>query len=298
MRIPFLIPVLLGTFAEIAVFILVGDAIGVLPTLGLTLLSMIVGAVLLKRQGVAALNNIRAEVARGRVPARPVAEAAMVAVAGFLLIVPGFLTGAAGLLLFIPAVRSAIWGRMRRQLEMRVQRRQSFRPRAALSSNWSPANTSPRRDPSDPPRTRRGVRAAPIGADLPTLFGRSGRARRAPAKRNEEFMADTSSNGGAAQPAPAASTQPGIHVLGQYIKDLSFENPNAPRSLRPSDKAPKLDVNVNVNARPQSEAEFEIELKLDAKAVRGDETLFIAEVSYAACSRSATCRRSTCTRSS
>jgi preprotein translocase subunit SecB len=94
-------------------------------------------------------------------------------------------------------------------------------------------------------------------------------------------MADTSSNGGAAQPAPAASTQPGIHVLGQYIKDLSFENPNAPRSLRPSDKAPKLDVNVNVNARPQSEAEFEIELKLDAKAVRGDETLFIAEVSYA-----------------
>ena len=94
-------------------------------------------------------------------------------------------------------------------------------------------------------------------------------------------MADTSSNGGAAQPAPAASTQPGIHVLGQYIKDLSFENPNAPRSLRPSDKAPKLDVNVNVNARPQSESEFEIELKLDAKAARGDETLFIAEVSYA-----------------
>lgn len=94
-------------------------------------------------------------------------------------------------------------------------------------------------------------------------------------------MADTSSNGGAAKPAPAAPTQPGIHVLGQYIKDLSFENPNAPRSLRPSDKAPKLDVNVNVNARPQSESDFEIELKLEAKAVRGDETLFIAEVSYA-----------------
>ena len=94
-------------------------------------------------------------------------------------------------------------------------------------------------------------------------------------------MADTSSNGGSAQPAQAGTAQPGIHVLGQYIKDLSFENPNAPRSLRPSDKAPKLDVNVNVNARPQSESEFEIELKLDAKAARGEETLFIAEVSYA-----------------
>ena len=93
-------------------------------------------------------------------------------------------------------------------------------------------------------------------------------------------MADTSSNGGQAQPTPQ-SQQPGIHVLGQYIKDLSFENPGAPRSLRPSDKAPKLDVNVNVNARPQSENEFEIELKLEAKASRGTDTLFIAEVSYA-----------------
>jgi preprotein translocase subunit SecB len=51
--------------------------------------------------------------------------------------------------------------------------------------------------------------------------------------------------------------------------------------MRPSDKAPKLDVNVNVSARPQSETDFEIELKLDAKAVRGDDTLFIVEVTYA-----------------
>ncbi len=94
-------------------------------------------------------------------------------------------------------------------------------------------------------------------------------------------MSDSSSNGGATEPATSQAQQPGIHVLGQYIKDLSFENPSAPRSLRPSDKAPKLDVNVNVSARPQSESEFEIELKLEAKAVRADETLFIAEVNYA-----------------
>ena len=94
-------------------------------------------------------------------------------------------------------------------------------------------------------------------------------------------MAETSSNGGGTEPAAAQAGQPVIHVLGQYIKDLSFENPGAPRSLRPSDKTPKLDVNVNVNARPQSQSEFEIELKLEAKAVRGQETLFIAEVNYA-----------------
>ena len=95
-------------------------------------------------------------------------------------------------------------------------------------------------------------------------------------------MADTSNNGGQAAPdTTQTQQQPGIHVLGQYIKDLSFENPSAPRSLRPSDKPPTLDVNVNVNARPQSQTEFEIELKLDARAVRGEETLFIVEVVYA-----------------
>ncbi|MGQ7790782.1 protein-export chaperone SecB [Faunimonas sp. B44] len=91
-------------------------------------------------------------------------------------------------------------------------------------------------------------------------------------------MAEATVNNGGEQ---AAASQPGIHVLGQYVKDLSFENPRAPGSLRPSDKAPALDVNVNVNARPLSENEFEIELKLDANAKRGDETLFIAEVTYA-----------------
>jgi preprotein translocase subunit SecB len=98
-------------------------------------------------------------------------------------------------------------------------------------------------------------------------------------------MAETSGNGGQANPA-ASQTQPqtqmaGIHVLGQYIKDLSFENPGAPRTLRPAESAPNLEVNVNVNARPQTQSEFEIELKIEAKAKRGDETLFIAEVTYA-----------------
>ena len=94
-------------------------------------------------------------------------------------------------------------------------------------------------------------------------------------------MADTSNGGKTAPGAAEPQQQPGIHVLGQYIKDLSFENPSAPRSLRASDKAPSLDVNVNVNARPQSQTDFEIELKLDARAARGDEVLFIVEVTYA-----------------
>ena len=90
-------------------------------------------------------------------------------------------------------------------------------------------------------------------------------------------------NAGNAAPAADQNQQqpPGIHILGQYTKDLSFENPGAPGSLRPNDKPPKLDVNVNVNMRPYTGDQFEVELKLDAKATRGDETLFIVEVTYA-----------------
>ncbi len=47
-----------------------------------------------------------------------------------------------------------------------------------------------------------------------------------------------------------------------------------------ADAAPKLDVNVNVNVRPQSGTDFEVELKLEGKAERGEDTLFIVEVSY------------------
>jgi preprotein translocase subunit SecB len=95
-------------------------------------------------------------------------------------------------------------------------------------------------------------------------------------------MAETSGNGGQAQPEPGQNqAQPvGIHVLAQYLKDVSFENPGAPRTLRPADTAPNLEVNVNVNARPQSQTDFEIEIKLEGKATRGDETLFIVEVTY------------------
>jgi preprotein translocase subunit SecB len=96
-------------------------------------------------------------------------------------------------------------------------------------------------------------------------------------------MADSNSNGGQSTPASSKTEekQAGIRVLGQYVKDISFENPGAPNSLRGSDTSPNIDMNVNINVRPQSKSDYEVELKMDAKAVRGDETLFIVEVCYA-----------------
>lgn len=87
-------------------------------------------------------------------------------------------------------------------------------------------------------------------------------------------------------PTPEAAAgeekvQPQLSILAQYVKDLSFENPHAPASLRPREKAPEIDININVNPKTITETDYEVELKLDATATDGDEALFSAELVYA-----------------
>ncbi|WP_316858397.1 protein-export chaperone SecB [uncultured Cohaesibacter sp.] len=91
-------------------------------------------------------------------------------------------------------------------------------------------------------------------------------------------MSDATENGSA---AGEQMQLPGLRILAQYIKDLSFENPNAPDSLRPREKAPEINVQINVNATPLSESEFEAELTLNATATSEDSTLFNVELLYA-----------------
>ncbi|MGW6777715.1 protein-export chaperone SecB [Brucella pseudogrignonensis] len=77
-----------------------------------------------------------------------------------------------------------------------------------------------------------------------------------------------------------ATAQPSLNILAQYIKDLSFESPGAPLSLRPREKAPSININVNVNANPLSETDFDVVLTLEAKAVDGKDVLFNTELVY------------------
>ncbi len=91
----------------------------------------------------------------------------------------------------------------------------------------------------------------------------------------EENKSNASNSNGAEQTGPMLS------VLAQYIKDLSFENPNSPNSLRPREKAPEIKINVNVSANPLSDSDFEVELKLEAKAEDDAEVMFNAELVYA-----------------
>ena len=81
--------------------------------------------------------------------------------------------------------------------------------------------------------------------------------------------------------APAAQLPPSIRILGQYLKDLSFENPNAPQALAPQQSQPDINISVNVNARNLGPNDFEVELHLDAKASAQDKVMFAAELVYA-----------------
>ncbi|MGL5735504.1 MAG: protein-export chaperone SecB, partial [Beijerinckiaceae bacterium] len=85
---------------------------------------------------------------------------------------------------------------------------------------------------------------------------------------------------GANEAAGEAQAMPQISTLVQYVKDLSFENPNAPRSLQPQSAPPPINVQVNVNARPLSQQEFEVELKLDGIAGETSNVLFQFDLTY------------------
>jgi UPF0716 protein FxsA len=111
--------VLALVFGEIAGFILVGKAIGLLATLGLVALGMVVGTALLRKQGIATLAKVRAELAAGRAPARSLAEGAVNALAALLIILPGFLTDVTGVLLLVPTIREAFWRLLSRRIAIR-----------------------------------------------------------------------------------------------------------------------------------------------------------------------------------
>lgn len=82
-------------------------------------------------------------------------------------------------------------------------------------------------------------------------------------------------------PKPQPGTQPSLRILGQYLKDLSFENPNAPNSLSPQQQQPDINIAVNVNAKNLGPTDYEVELHLDAKATVQGKVIFAAELLYA-----------------
>jgi len=95
-------------FAELYVIVQVSHVMGVLSTLALLFAVSIVGAWLVKQQGVDVWRRARARLDEGRMPGRELVDGVLILFAGALLLTPGFITDTVGLLLLLPPVRAAI----------------------------------------------------------------------------------------------------------------------------------------------------------------------------------------------
>ena len=88
-------------------------------------------------------------------------------------------------------------------------------------------------------------------------------------------------NGNAQNSGDNENTDCRILVHTQYIKDLSFENPNAPRILMEGSTQPDVEITVNVGAQLFHENQYEVSLSLAAKASSEETTLFLVDLTYA-----------------
>ena len=94
---------------EIGIFILVGQAIGLWLTLGGVVLTALIGSFIIRLQGISLLSEIRRITAAGALPARQIADGVMLAIAGALLLTPGYFTDLVGFCLLVPSVRIFIY---------------------------------------------------------------------------------------------------------------------------------------------------------------------------------------------
>lgn len=91
--------------------------------------------------------------------------------------------------------------------------------------------------------------------------------------------ADTPTNGQTPAPQQGQPQGPGFRILAQFVRDLSFENPKAPDSLR-IDGKPQIDMGVEMGAQGRPDGLFEVDLKLSIKATSQDNVVFRVELVY------------------
>lgn len=134
---------------EIGLFIQVGGFLGLWPTIALVLITAFVGASLVRSQGIQTLMSVQGRLQQGEMPAQQILEGVMLAVAGVLLLTPGFMTDALGMLVLLPAPRAMI---AKKIMEKMVVSNMSggFHAGGQAGFGQSPFGQDPfNRDPSD-----------------------------------------------------------------------------------------------------------------------------------------------------
>lgn len=159
-----MVPVLVVAFlvvpiVELYVIVQVGHLLGVLPTLGLLLAVSVLGAALVRREGLRTWRALTAALAAGRMPAREVADGGLLLLGGALLLTPGFVTDAVGALLVLPLTRAVA----RRAVTGWVGRRVLGRRLGRTGAHWGG-----RAGTVGPDAGGRGAgRAGPVGPGVP-----------------------------------------------------------------------------------------------------------------------------------
>jgi preprotein translocase subunit SecB len=93
-------------------------------------------------------------------------------------------------------------------------------------------------------------------------------------------MTDQGAPGPLAAAGQPTEQPPGIRIMAQFIRDLSFENPRAPESLRASGVQPQIELGVEMAARTRADELHEVDLKLTASAKNNEEPIFTVELLY------------------
>jgi UPF0716 protein FxsA len=105
--------------SELYVFVQASHAIGFFSSLGLLIGISVLGGWLVKHQGMRVWKRFNAQIARGVVPSKEIADGVLLLMAGVLLLTPGFITDAFGLLLMLPPVRALVRGRFVKRMGKR-----------------------------------------------------------------------------------------------------------------------------------------------------------------------------------
>ena len=144
-------------FVEIALLIKLGDLLGFWRTIGIVVVTAIVGAYVLQAQGAATLRRVSQSMTSGEPPIKPVVDGFFLAISGAFLLTPGVVTDALGLLLLVPPVRHAIarwgFGRMVKSGNFTVH---TFETGAGAES------ATPNAGPRSGPRSRPGQGGGPV----------------------------------------------------------------------------------------------------------------------------------------
>jgi len=153
-----LLALLLIPVIEIALFIQVGDLIGLWPTLAIVVLTAVAGTALMRAQGFAVLRRAQAALERGELPMAEVFDGACVLIGGLLLLTPGFFTDLLGLTLLIPVLRGWI-GRLAmtwllRNGTVRVRAGAEVRPRGPVTIDGEFHEVGGEPGPALPPERR------------------------------------------------------------------------------------------------------------------------------------------------